>query len=104
FGELVSGIHVMCGVYVSVKRPVGPFWGLQEAWLSLAASAFDLAIYPTLFVIYFSELLPALNVGHRGVLLGLLMIAVCALWNIAGAKAVGDSSFWLFFALLSPFA
>src|SRR5262249_30674631 len=57
-----------------------------------------------LFVIYFSELLPALNVGHRGVLLGLLMIAVCALWNIAGAKAVGDSSFWLFFALLSPFA
>ena len=31
------------------------------------------------------------------------MIAVCALWNIAGAKAVGDSSFWFFFALLSPF-
>jgi amino acid transporter len=28
---------------------------------------------------------------------------VCALWNIAGAKAVGDSSFWLFLVLLSPF-
>src|SRR5262249_33703933 len=86
-----------------VKRALGPFWGFQEAWLSLAASAFDMAIYPTLFVIYLSELLPALNVGHRGVLLGLLMIVVCALWNIAGAKAVGDSSFLLFLVLLSPF-
>ena len=29
---------------------VGNFWGFQEAWLSLAASIFDMAIYPTLFV------------------------------------------------------
>jgi amino acid transporter len=63
-----------------------------------------MAIYPTLFVIYLSELLPGLKVGNRGVILGLLMIAVCALWNIAGAKAVGDSSLWLFVVLLSPFA
>lgn len=103
-GELSSAIPAEGGFYVWVKRALGPFWGFQEAWLSLAASAFDMAIYPTLFVIYLSELLPALKVGHRGVLLGLLMIAVCALWNIAGAKAVGDSSFWLFFLLLSPFA
>lgn len=103
-GELSSAIPAEGGFYVWVKRALGPFWGFQEAWLSLAASAFDMAIYPTLFVIYLSELLPALKVGHRGVLLGLLMIAVCALWNIAGAKAVGDSSLWLFFVLLSPFA
>jgi len=103
-GELSSAIPAEGGFYVWVKRALGRFWGFQEAWLSLAASAFDMAIYPTLFVIYLSELLPALKVGHRGVLLGLLMIAVCALWNIAGAKAVGDSSFWLFFLLLSPFA
>jgi amino acid transporter len=102
-GELSSAIPAEGGFYVWVKRALGPFWGFQEAWLSLAASAFDMAIYPTLFVIYLSELLPALKVGHRGVLLGLLMIAICALWNIAGAKAVGDSSFWLFFLLLSPF-
>ena len=102
-GELSSAIPAEGGFYVWVKRALGPFWGFQEAWLSLAASAFDMAIYPTLFVIYLSELLPALKVGHRGVLLGLLMIAICTLWNIAGAKAVGDSSFWFFFALLSPF-
>jgi amino acid transporter len=102
-GELSSAIPAEGGFYVWVKRALGPFWGFQEAWLSLAASAFDMAIYPTLFVIYLSELLPALKVGHRGVLLGLFMIAACALWNIAGAKAVGDSSLWLFLALLSPF-
>ena len=103
-GELSSAIPAEGGFYIWVKRALGPFWGFQEAWLSLAASAFDMAIYPTLFVIYLSELLPALKIGHRGVLLGLVMIAVCTLWNIAGAKAVGDSSFWLFFLLLSPFA
>jgi amino acid transporter len=102
-GELSSAIPAEGGFYVWVKRALGPFWGFQEAWLSLAASAFDMAIYPTLFVIYLSELLPALKVGHRGVLLGLLMIAACTLWNIAGAKAVGDSSFGLFLVLLSPF-
>src|SRR5438067_4227980 len=102
-GELSSAIPAEGGFYVWVKRALGPFWGFQEAWLSLAASAFDMAIYPTLFVIYLSELLPALKVGHRGVLLGLLMIAACTFWNIAGAKAVGESSFWLFFVLLSPF-
>jgi amino acid transporter len=102
-GELSSAIPVEGGFYVWVKRALGSFWGFQEAWLSLAASAFDMAIYPTLFVIYLSELLPALKVGHRGVLLGLLMIAACAVWNIAGAKAVGDSSLWLLFVLLSPF-
>src|SRR5881275_1307968 len=95
--ELSSAIPAEGGFYVWVKRALGPFWGFQEAWLSLAASAFDMAIYPTLFVIYLSELLPALKVGHRGVLVGLLMIAACTLWNIAGAKAVGESSFWLFF-------
>lgn len=103
-GELSSAIPAEGGFYVWVKRALGPFWGFQEAWLSLAASAFDMAIYPTLFVIYLSELLPGLKVGNRGVILGLLMIAVCALWNIAGAKAVGDSSLWLFVVLLSPFA
>jgi amino acid transporter len=88
---------------VWVRRALGPFWGFQEAWLSLAASAFDMAIYPTLFVIYLSEIMPGLRVGHRGVLVGLLLVAVCAAWNILGAKAVGESSVWLMLILLGPF-
>src|SRR5205814_8364813 len=92
-GELSSAIRSEGGFYVWVKQALGSFWGFQEAWLSLAASAFDMAIYPTLFVIYLSEIIPALKLGYRGVWAGLLMIAICTIWNIAGAKAVGDSSF-----------
>src|SRR5215813_1072039 len=93
-GELSSAIPAEGGFYVWVKRALGPFWGFQEAWLSLAASAFDMAIYPTLFVIYLSEITPALRVGHRGVLVGVILVTACAMWNILGAKAVGDSSLW----------
>ena len=51
-GELSSAIPAEGGYYVWVRRAAGPFWGFQEAWLSLAASVFDMAIYPTLFVAY----------------------------------------------------
>src|ERR1700722_17438936 len=46
-GELASAIPAEGGFYVLVRRSFGPFWGYQEAWLSLAASIFDMAIYPT---------------------------------------------------------
>ncbi len=36
------------------------FWGFQEAWLSLVASVFDMAIYPTLFALYLGRFVPAL--------------------------------------------
>ncbi len=103
-GELSSAIPAEGGFYVWVKRGLGSFWGFQEVWLSLAASAFDMAIYPTLFVTYLSEIVPALREGHRGLLVAISMIAVCALWNILGAKAVGESSLGLLFILLAPFA
>ncbi|HXP11169.1 MAG TPA: amino acid permease, partial [Acidobacteriaceae bacterium] len=47
-GELASAIPAEGGFYVWVRQAFGPFWGYQEAWLSLAASIFDMAIYPTL--------------------------------------------------------
>src|ERR1051326_4052597 len=49
-GELSGAIPEEGGYYVWVRRALGPFWGFQEAWLSLLASVFDMAIYPTLFV------------------------------------------------------
>ena len=50
-GELAAAVPEEGGLTM-VRRVMGPFWGFQEAWLSLAASIFDMAIYPTLFVTY----------------------------------------------------
>jgi len=55
-GELSSALPKEGGFYAWVRRGLGPFWGFQEAWLSLVASIFDIAIYPTLFVAYLTRL------------------------------------------------
>ena len=62
-----------------------------------------MAIYPTLFCAgYLSRLAPALVAGHRGILLGVIMIAACAVWNMLGASAVGRSSLAMTLLLHSP--
>ncbi len=102
-GELASAIPDEGGFYVCVRRALGPFWGYQEAWLSLTASIFDMAIYPTIFVLYLSKLFPAWTAGSRGTMWELALIAVCCLWNLRGAPAVGEGSIGLFVVLLAPF-
>ena len=102
-GELASAIPDEGGFYVWVRRALGPFWGYQEAWLSLTASIFDMAIYPTIFVLYLGRLFPAWTAGSRGTLWELALIAICVLWNLRGAPAVGDGSIALFVILLAPF-
>jgi amino acid transporter len=102
-GELSSALPFEGGYYAWVRRAMGNFWGFQEAWLSLAASIFDMAIYPTLFVAYLTRLFPWFAEGHRGVMVGLAVVVVCALLNIAGVKVVSTTSLWLFFALSAPF-
>ncbi len=103
-GELSSALPFEGGYYAWVRRAMGNFWGFQEAWLSLAASIFDMAIYPTLFVAYLTRLFPWFAENHRGVMVGLAVVIVCAILNIAGVKVVSTTSLWLFFALSSPFA
>jgi amino acid transporter len=103
-GELSSALPAEGGYYAWVRRAMGNFWGFQEAWLSLVASIFDMAIYPTLFVAYLSRLIPWFGVGHRGIMVGLAVVAACALMNIAGIRVVAISSLWLFFLLSLPFA
>jgi len=103
-GELSAALPAEGGFYVWVRRAMGPFWGFQEAWLSLAASIFDMAIYPTLFAAYLGRLFPALAQGDRRILIAGAMIVVCLLWNLYGAKAVGNGSVMLGVLLLSPFA
>jgi amino acid transporter len=102
-GELSSSLPCEGGYYAWVRRGLGNFWGFQEAWLSLAASVFDMAIYPTLFVLYLNRLFPWFAEGHRGLMVGLAVVGVCALMNIAGVKVVSTTSLWLFFALSAPF-
>ena len=103
-GELSSALPAEGGYYAWVRRGLGNFWGFQEAWLSLAASIFDMAIYPTLFVFYLKQMSPWFGVGNHGVLAGLFVVVTCAALNLAGIRVVGITSLWLFFLLSAPFA
>jgi amino acid transporter len=102
-GELASAIPCDGGFYVWVRRAMGRFWGFQEAWLSLAASIFDMAIYPTIFVLYLGRLQPTWTAGYHGTLWALAVVLTALLWNLRGAKSVGLGSVGMFCVLLSPF-
>ena len=102
--ELASALPDEGGYYVWVTRAMGRFWGFQEAWLSLVGSVFDMALYPTLFVAYLGHFAPAVTAGRRGLLIGVGLVAVCAVWNMAGARVVGLSAAAMTVLLLSPFA
>jgi len=101
--ELSSALPEEGGYYVWVRRAMGPFWGYQEAWLSLAASIFDMAIYPKLFVKYLSGLWPPAADEFTGWAIKISMMAVCVLANIRGARTVGRSSVLMTLAMLGPF-
>ena len=102
-GELASAMPYEGGFYHWVRRAMGPFWGFQEAWLSLAASVFDMAIYPTAFVLYLSHIAPTLTAGSRGLLIKLGIVGISAVWNLYGAVAVGRGSQRMMAISLSPF-
>jgi len=102
-GELASAIPAEGGFYVWVRRALGPFWGFQEAWLSLASSIFDMAAYPAVFVLSLGALWPpALNPSNR-LWISAALVALCVIWNLAGASAVGEGSIGLGLLLLVPF-
>ena len=105
-GELAAAVPEEGGFYAWVRRALGPFWGFQEAWLSLAASVFDMAIYPTLFVTYlehFSNWGPILTVGHRELFIELAVVVIATVWNLRGAAAIGDGSVVMWIVGLAPF-
>jgi amino acid transporter len=114
-GELSSALPAEGGYYAWVRRGMGNFWGFQEAWLSLAASIFDMAIYPTLFVAYLTQVAPWFAGGAgwqilpgvvitRGMMIGAFVILGSTIINLAGIRVVGITSLWLFFLLSAPFA
>jgi len=101
--ELSTALPEEGGFYVWVRRGMGPFWGFQEAWLTLMGSLLEMALYPVLFVEYLSRFAPRFATGHAGIALEIGMIVACTAWNILGAGAVGEGSIWLNFILLLPF-
>ncbi len=101
--ELATAIPEEGGFYIWVRRGMGRFWGYQETWLSLAGSIFEMALYPNLCIDYIGQFAPGLVAGHRGLILGFAMIAICTAWNILGVRSVGEGSVWLNVALLVPF-
>ncbi len=102
-GELASALPEEGGFYIWVARALGRFWGFQEAWLSLVASVFDMAIYPALAVAYLTQLDPALTAGHGRIVWSLAVVVLCVAWNLRGAVAVGQGSVWMLALLLTPF-
>ncbi len=87
-GELASAIPAEGGFYVWVRRALGPFWGYQEGWLSLAASVFDMAIYPAFFVSYLGKFNPALTT--RMARLRLVAGRGCAVLRLESARRAGS--------------
>ncbi|MGI4758649.1 MAG: APC family permease [Janthinobacterium lividum] len=102
-GELAASVPEEGGFYAWVRRAMGPFWGFQEAWLSLSASVFDMAIYPTIFVSYLARIAPSMTRGHRGLLLEVAVVVLAALWNLRGAVSVGRGSVGMWLIALCPF-
>lgn len=102
-GELAAAMPREGGFYHWVRAAMGPFWGFQEAWLSLAASVFDMAIYPTTFVLYLSHVAPRLTAGYGGLALKLGIVGISAVWNLRGAVSVGRGSEKMMAVSLSPF-
>lgn len=101
--ELATAIPEEGGFYVWVRRGLGPCMGYQETWLTLAGSVCEMALYPNLFVAYLGRFAPSLVAGHRGLIIGFGMIALCTAWNILGTRAMGEGSVALNVALLLPF-
>ncbi|MGE5111942.1 MAG: APC family permease, partial [Acidobacteriaceae bacterium] len=101
--ELSAAIPRDGGYYVWVTRALGPFWGFQEAWLSLASSVFDMALYPTVFVLYASQVFPSLGTPRNEFIAGTCLILFCTFLNLGGVHKVGISSVLMAIVLIGPF-
>jgi amino acid transporter len=102
-GELAAAIPDEGGYYVWVKRSLGPFWGFQEAWLSMAAAVFDIGIYPALFAAYVARLVPSLAAPGAELAVRAAVLVACVGWNTRGARSVGRGAEVLALVLLAPF-
>jgi len=99
--ELTALRPVEGGFYFWVKEGLGPFAGFAEAYLTILYTAVDMALYPVLFAAYLSYLLPLGPAAQIAMGVGLVWLA--GLLNLAGVRPVGDASIVLATLLLLPF-
>lgn len=100
-GELTALMPLEGGFYFWVKRALGPFAGFAEAYLTILYTAVDMAIYPVLFAAYLSFLVPVGPLGQ--VAIGIGVVWLSGLLNIAGVRPVGEASIALAIILIAPF-
>lgn len=111
--ELATLMPEEGGYYIWVREALGSFWGVQEAWWTMAYSVVLLAIFPVVFVGYLAFLFPgvAASVGPPDSLVGglvrwvvaLLVIATAMAVNLRGAREVGWSAKWGAAAVVGAF-
>ena len=100
-GELTALMPLEGGFYFWVKRALGPFAGFAEAYLTILYTAVDMAIYPVLFAAYLSFIVPVGPLGQ--VAIGIGVVWLSGLLNIAGVRPVGEASIALAIILAAPF-
>ena len=82
------------GFYGWSKLVLGPHLAFLHAWVVLAATIFDMAMYPSLFTVYLAYFLPQVGVSKTwAVIAGMGLIAEGVVVNLFGLKNVGKSSF-----------
>jgi amino acid transporter len=106
--ELSTAMPAQGGYYVWSKRAMGPFAAFSQGWWAWLTTWVDMALYPLLFLEYFNFLFGGVRdeegaITTSGRLLMLVFIWAFTLLNLRGAKAIGDSTKLLGFALLLPF-
>lgn len=99
--ELATAIPEGGGYYAWTRRAFGPAWGFIDAWLSLCASFFDMALYPLMFVFYLRTAFPVAESAKLAI--GAAVIIGGTLWNLRGARSVGNMSLVFGVVLLVPF-
>jgi len=112
--ELSTRMPEEGGYYIWVRRTLGPFWAVQEAWWSMSYSLVLMATFPVLFVGYLTFFFPALatssDASHPGFgpalrwLVAVLVTVTAMIVNLRGARDVGRSSKFSTIFVLGAFA
>ncbi|MGO9455331.1 MAG: APC family permease [Candidatus Binataceae bacterium] len=99
--ELTALMPLEGGFYFWVKEALGPFAGFAEAYLTVLYTAVDMAIYPVLFAAYLSYVMPMSPLTQ--IVIGVGLVWLSGLLNLAGVRPVGEASMVLTGALILPF-
>jgi amino acid transporter len=100
--ELSTRMPEEGGYYIWVRKTLGPFWAVQEAWWSMSYSLVLMATFPVLFVGYLTFFFPAMaassDAAHPGFgpvlrwLFAVFVTVTAMVVNLRGARDVGRSS------------